>query len=203
MCVWMCCVSKWLSQYMYNHYVGEGYDIASLICPIPFHVRWNKICLNQMGLLILLHGIDLFTPWDWPFYPMELIFPPMGLIFLPHGIDLSTPWDWSFYPMGLIFLPYEIDSFYPMRLIFLPHGIDLSTPWDWSFCPMGLIFLPHGRLPLTSKILQCVVFKEVYNFLHENNIISINLALGQMIPQWISLHICIMSLCKALDARRT
>ena len=46
-CVWMCSVSKLLSQYMYNHYVGEGYDIASLLCPIPFHVRWNKIYLNQ------------------------------------------------------------------------------------------------------------------------------------------------------------
>ena len=32
---------------MHNHYVGEGYDIASLLCPILFHVRRNKICLNQ------------------------------------------------------------------------------------------------------------------------------------------------------------
>ena len=32
---------------MYNHYAGEGYGIASLLCPIPFDVRWNEICLNQ------------------------------------------------------------------------------------------------------------------------------------------------------------
>ena len=39
-CKWMCCVSKWLSlQYMR---AGEGYDVASLLCPIPFHWRWNK-----------------------------------------------------------------------------------------------------------------------------------------------------------------
>ena len=38
---------KWLSQYMYNHYAGEGYDIVPLLYPIAFHVMWNKICLNQ------------------------------------------------------------------------------------------------------------------------------------------------------------
>ena len=28
-------------------FTGEGYHITSLLCPVPFHVRWNKICLNQ------------------------------------------------------------------------------------------------------------------------------------------------------------
>ena len=26
---------------------GEGFNIASVLCPVPFHVKWNKICLNQ------------------------------------------------------------------------------------------------------------------------------------------------------------
>ena len=25
----------------------EGYNIASVLCPIPFSCKWNKICLNQ------------------------------------------------------------------------------------------------------------------------------------------------------------
>ena len=32
---------------MYNHYVGQGYDIASLLCPIPPHVRWNKYVFSH------------------------------------------------------------------------------------------------------------------------------------------------------------
>ena len=40
MCVCECVVlvNDYL-MYMFNHYVGESYDIASLLCPIPFHVR--------------------------------------------------------------------------------------------------------------------------------------------------------------------
>ena len=64
-CVCECCVCKWSSPYMYNHYVGEGYDIASLLCPIPFHVRRNKIYLNQLYICennITLHKVVQF-PW--------------------------------------------------------------------------------------------------------------------------------------------
>ena len=41
---------------MYYHYAGEGYDVASLLCPIPFHVRWNKICLNQAYTMCIYSG---------------------------------------------------------------------------------------------------------------------------------------------------
>ena len=52
-CLVIKCVSAFyityqrLEVYLCKHYVGEGYDIASLLCPIPFHGRRNKICLNQ------------------------------------------------------------------------------------------------------------------------------------------------------------
>ena len=32
---------------MFNHYLGEGYNITPLLCPIPFHGRWNKYIYQQ------------------------------------------------------------------------------------------------------------------------------------------------------------
>ena len=43
--------------------VGEDYDIAYLLCRIPFQVRWNKIRLNQQDFLIATSANNSLCKW--------------------------------------------------------------------------------------------------------------------------------------------
>ena len=45
----MCSMIEYLSMYRCKCCVGEGFNITSVFCPIPFHLKCNKICLNKIS----------------------------------------------------------------------------------------------------------------------------------------------------------
>ena len=64
-------------------------------------------------------------------------------------------------------------------------------------------YRPISLLPVTSKILERIVFKHVYNFLHENNILTKHQSGFRPNDSTVNqlAYMC-HEFCKALDAKK-